>query len=83
MQLNLHVPKDRERLLGRLERAARLRGKPKSQVVLDALERYLEEDAGDAGSPGETMRLPVYHMGVIEPFRRADIYGDSPGPEQV
>ena len=76
MQLNLHVPKDRERLVGRLESAARRLGRPKNQVVLDAIERYLEEqDRGSQGPEGGLV-LPKLHLGV-RPFRRADIYADD------
>jgi hypothetical protein len=76
MQLNLHVPKDRERLLGRLESAARRLGRPKNQVVLDAIERYLEEqDGGSQRAKGE-LHLPALHLGV-RPFTRADIYDDE------
>lgn len=76
MQLNLHVPKDRERLLGRLESAARRLGRPKNQVVLDAIERYLEEQ--ESGTQhGGGLRLPVLHLGVVQPFVRADLYEDD------
>jgi len=78
MQLNLHVPKDRERLLGKLEGAARRLGRPKNQVVLDALERYLEESEIDmplrVAEPGG---FPAYHMGAMTSFRRADLYADE------
>jgi hypothetical protein len=75
VQLNLHVPKDRERLLGRLDSAARRLGKPKNQVVLDAIERYLEEQDGGSRAAGGLV-LPVLHLGV-RPFRRADAYLDD------
>ena len=76
MQLNLHVPKDRERLLGRLESAARRLGRPKNQVVLDALERYLEEQDGGR-SPVAGGLIPVFHLGGVAPFERADLYDDE------
>jgi hypothetical protein len=74
VQLNVHVPKERERLLGRLEAAARRSGRPKNQVVLDAIERYLEDDG--AGRPGaaERIHIPVFDMGEMAPFVRADLY---------
>jgi hypothetical protein len=81
MQLNLHVPKDRERLLGRLEATARRLGKPKNQVVLDAIERYLEEQDGGSRRAGEGLQLPKLRLGFVGPLRRADIYageGDEP-----
>jgi len=76
VQLNLHVPKDRERLLGRLESTARRLGRPKNQVVLDAIERYLEEQERASRQEGG-LRLPVLHLGVVEPFVRADLYEDD------
>jgi hypothetical protein len=76
MQLNLHVPKDRERLLGRLESAARRLGRPKNQVVLDAIERYLEEQDGGSQRTAGEFHLPALHLGV-RPFRRADVYLDD------
>jgi hypothetical protein len=76
MQLNLHVPKDRERLLGRLESTARRLGRPKNQVVLDAIERYLEEQEGGSRQVGG-LCLPVLHLGVVQPFVRADLYEDE------
>ena len=82
MQLNLHVPRDRERLLGQLEVAARRLGRPKSQVVLDALEQWLEMQGGGAERMDGTLDLPKLHLGVITPFRRADIYlGDEEGAD--
>lgn len=77
MQLNLHVPKNRERLLGRLESAARRLGRPKNQVVLDAIERYLKEDESDRQHRADQGGIPVFHMGAITPFKRADIYADE------
>jgi hypothetical protein len=77
MQLNLHVPKDRERLVGRLDAAARRLGRPKSQIVLDALERYLDADeGGPAWQIGQSV-VPVFHLGEMPPFRRADLYDDG------
>jgi hypothetical protein len=81
MQLNLHVPKDRERLLGRLESASRRLGRPKNQVVLDAIERYLEEQDGGSQRAKGGLVLPVLHLGV-RPFRRADAYLDDDEEEE-
>jgi hypothetical protein len=79
VQLNLHVPKDRERLLGRLEAAARRLGRPKNQVVLDAIERYLEEEAGGARRPSGGLQLPKLHLGNAAPWERADLYDREHG----
>jgi hypothetical protein len=75
VQLNLHVPKDRELLVGRLESAAHQLGRPKNQIVLDAIERYLED--GDDRRVVDHGGIPVFHMGTIAPFRRADLYADQ------
>lgn len=76
MQLNLHVPKDRERLLGRLDGIARRLGRPKNQVVLDAIERYLdEEDTGRRPMGGDGV-VPRFHLGRVEDFERGDLYAD-------
>jgi predicted DNA-binding protein len=73
VQLNLHVPRDRERLLGRLESAARRLGRPKNQVVLDAIEHYLDEaDPGRRAGSG----VPTFRMGDVAAFERGDLYAD-------
>ncbi len=77
MQLNVHVPRDRERLLRRLEAAARRLGRPKNQVVLDALERYLGDEDDRRDHAVGNLAVPVFHMGAIPPFRRADLYADE------
>ncbi len=76
MQLNVHVPKERERLLRRLEGAAHRLGKPKNQVVLDAIERYLEEEDEGRGRLPAYAGIPVYHLGDVAPFTRADLYSE-------
>jgi hypothetical protein len=76
VQLNVHVPKERERLLGRLEGAARRLGKPKNQVVLDAIERYLADEEEGPGAAAGTVGIPVFHLGDVAPFTRADLYAE-------
>jgi len=76
VQLNLHVPKDRERLLGRLDTAARRLGKPKNQFVLDALERFLDVEVGNSDRADGELRLPRLHLGDVKPWRREDLYLD-------
>ena len=41
MQLNLYVSKEKAGLVRRLEEAAKRRGRPKSELVMEALEAYL------------------------------------------
>lgn len=73
VQLNVHVPKDREDLLSELDRLARDLDRTKSQLVLDAVERYLDtlrqQVARDLDED-----IPVYDLGTIEPFRRGELY---------
>ena len=77
MQLNLHVPKDRERLVSRLDSVARRLGRPKSQIVLDALEQYLDQAEGEPAWKIRQTGVPVFHLGEMSPFRRADLYDDG------
>ena len=69
MQLNIHVPKDRENVVAELEAEARSSGKPKSQIVLDAVAAYLRPRPRRRAAP----KLPVWHLGVAQ-FTRADLY---------
>lgn len=41
MQLNIYVPKDRAEILELLDRVAARSNRPKNEIVLEALERYL------------------------------------------
>jgi hypothetical protein len=65
VQLNLYIPKEKAQLLRALEAAARAWGRPKNEIVLEALERYL---AGTAPEPG------IYSLGEVKPFRRYQLY---------
>ena len=76
MQLNVHVPKERERLLGRLEGAARRLGRPKNQVVLDAIERYLDDDRDEVRGSKVSGSIPAFHLGEVAPFTREELYSE-------
>ena len=67
MQFNIHVPKDREALIAKLDARAAATGDTKSQIVLDALAAVLNDN------PDRKPRLRVASLGVTE-FSRADIY---------
>lgn len=41
VQLNIYVPKDRAEILELLDRVAARSNRPKNEIVLEALERYL------------------------------------------
>ncbi|MGH7882659.1 MAG: hypothetical protein ACREN8_07105 [Candidatus Dormibacteraceae bacterium] len=72
MQLNVHVPKDREQLLYQLDRLAEKQHQPKNQLVLNALQQYLRIHQ----LPTEaSVSLPVVRpIGVIQLLNRADLY---------
>jgi hypothetical protein len=67
MQLNIYVPKDREQVARALDEATRRTGRPKSELVLDALEGYLQQ---------LTPQLPSFHLGEVSFPNRDDMYLD-------
>jgi hypothetical protein len=69
MQLNIYVPKDKQDIVRKLDAAARVLGRPKNELVIEALEKYLRTN-----SP--TVRLGKYPTRVIGSLSRTDIYGD-------
>ncbi len=71
MQFNIYVPKEKGNLLTALDRAAARTGRPKNELVLEALEKYL---------PTVTPRdLGKFSLGTIRTPRRADIYEERLG----
>jgi hypothetical protein len=73
VQLNVHVPQDRKRLLSDLERRANETGRPKNQIVLDALEEYLHKGRPRARRP----YLRTMDLGVAPRLTREEIYDDA------
>lgn len=69
MQLNIYVPREKEALLKALDAAARSSGRPKNELVLEALEKYL---ASAVPEPG------CFSLGTAKPFRRPDLYEGRP-----
>lgn len=69
MQLNIYVPKEKEALLKALDTVARASGKPKNELVLEALEKYLALAAPEPG---------CFSLGAVKPFHRADLYEGRP-----
>ncbi|NPV73197.1 MAG: ribbon-helix-helix protein, CopG family [Pelotomaculum sp.] len=65
MQLNIYVPKEKHRLIASLEEAAKATGRPKNELVLEALEHYL---------PEMQVALGKFSLGQIKGTRRAEIY---------
>ncbi len=73
VQLNVHVPRERERLLEELDRVARDLDRTKSQLVLDAVQRYLDELKEEL-SRDLDRDVPIYDLGQMEPVDRAELY---------
>ncbi len=71
MQLNIYIPKEKEELLARLDSVSKERGKPKNEIVIDAIERYLRLVVVSA-------ELGKYAMGETGSLSRRDIYGERP-----
>jgi uncharacterized protein YbjT (DUF2867 family) len=70
VQLNIHVPKERESVLAELDAAATATGRPKNQIVLDALVAYLRPRARSTRKP----RLRTYRLGAPLRLRRTELY---------
>ena len=67
VQLNIYIPKTRAELLAALDRASRETGRQKNKIVLEALERFLQERPREMGR---------YYLNAIIPWRRGDLYED-------
>jgi hypothetical protein len=65
VQLNIDVPADKQALLRDLDEASRKTGRPKNDLVLEALGRYLA-----AVRP----RLGRYRLGKVQAWRRGELY---------
>ncbi len=66
MQLNIYIPKEKSAILIALEQTAQVSGRPKNELVMEALERYLPTVA--------PVTLGEFSLGEIKLARRADIY---------
>ncbi len=78
MQLNIHVPKDREGTMLDLSRLTARLGTPKNLFVLDAIEAHLEHCARHEAERGE-IQLPAFDLGIPgHSIRRADVYDEWP-----
>ena len=73
MQLNIYVPQDMEHLVLRLDEVAKALGRPKNEMVLEALERFL------AVTKPQVV-LPVREGKVIGQLSREEIYGGRRRP---
>jgi len=73
LQLNIYVPKGKEGILAKLDAVSRDLGKPKNEIVIEALERYLRLSAA-------TIELGRYPTKVVGSLSRKEIYGDRVKP---
>ena len=65
MQLNIYVPKQKEPVVRALDEANRRTGRPKNEIILDALEAYLRQDRPRLGS---------FHLGQVEITSRDELH---------
>jgi len=67
MQMNIYVPKDKEAILAALERTAKRAGRPKNELVLEALEQYLVQVE-------RSVSLGSFSLGEMKPAAREELY---------
>jgi len=68
MQLNIYVPKNKERLLQQIERLAQNQHRSKNEIVLKALETYLTQHRGD------DFEFGVFELGSARTIARGALY---------
>ncbi|WP_165847632.1 ribbon-helix-helix protein, CopG family [Ammonifex thiophilus] len=66
MQFNIYVPEAKKSLLELLDKVSALTGRSKSELVIEALEKYL----ADAALPP----LGRFAIGISREIKRADLY---------
>jgi hypothetical protein len=66
MQFNIYIPKSKASILSALEYKAKSAKRPKNELVLEALERYLRDT--------EPAALGLFKLGAHTLVKRADIY---------
>ncbi len=70
MQLNVYIPKGRERVLAALERAAAATGRQKNDLVIEALDEYLKRVVPE---------FRAFHLGEVRIPPRGELYERRPG----
>ncbi len=71
MQLNVYVPGNRRGVVRLLDAASKQSGRPKNELVLEAIERFLRTAAVTHVAPS----LGRHHLGHVRTGRRGDLYG--------
>ena len=72
MQMNIYVPRDRAETLRRLDRASRRTGRPKSELVLEAIDAYLQ--GLERSDRTEHASFRSFDLGRGDVPTRADLY---------
>ena len=68
--MNIYVPRDKESVVTELERAAARTGRPKNEIVLEAIENYLVEAS-------QAIELDSLSLGKVKSVTRKELYGRS------
>ena len=67
MQLNVYVPKDKAHVVRALDEATRRTGRPKNELVLEAIEAFLAQ---------VRPRIKTYDLGEVKMPSRAELYDE-------
>ena len=67
MQLNVYIPRDKEAIIEELDATAKRIGRPKNELVLEAVEAYLVE---------HRPALDVFRLGEVDMPSRDELYGE-------
>lgn len=68
--MNIYVPRDKESVVTELERAVARTGRPKNEIVLEAIESYLVEAS-------QSIELDSLSLGKVKSVTRKELYGRS------
>lgn len=74
MQLNVYVPREKESIIRALDQVARRTGRPKNDLVLEALEEHLKK---------VPVELGVYDLGQVVMPSRDELYGERWDPPEA
>lgn len=66
MQLNIYIPKEKSNVLEALTKIAEITKRPKNEIVLEAIEKYLPSVIPAS--------LGKFSLGFVKSTSRADIY---------
>jgi hypothetical protein len=73
MQMNVYVPRTHEETVRRLNLLSRRTGRPKSELVMEAIERFLHDTEGDGAAQAPVFKAFDLGRGVSP--TRPELYG--------